>query len=119
MQEHFAKSLQASPTEYRSAITSAYKFDADKLVPEITPSKQALKAYAGTYRVAAESRAIQAKGSALVMSDPAGNCEMRFLSELKFYCGPEMGEFEKGSDGRVRSVTLRTSDYRYTLTKSK
>ncbi len=44
---------------------------------------------------------------------------MRFLSELKFYCGPAQGVFDKGSDSRVRAVTLHEADYRYTLTKSK
>jgi tetratricopeptide (TPR) repeat protein len=118
-EEYFTKSLHASPTEYRNQIVGYYKFDAGKLLPEIAPSVHALKAYAGTYSAADDSRTIHPKGSSLVMSSSEGDCEMRFLSELRFYCGPELGEFEEAAGGHTRSVTLHTADYRYTLTKSK
>jgi predicted alpha/beta superfamily hydrolase len=118
--EYFTKSLQASATEYRDPIVGAYKVDASKLLPEITLPAQALKAYPGTYRVADDSRTIQLRNGALTMSGPTtGACEMRFLSELAFYCGPAQGTFEKGRDGRLRSLTLRNEGFRYTLTRSR
>jgi uncharacterized protein len=117
--EYFAKSLQASPIDYRDSIAGQYKVDPITLLPEIAPAKQALQAYAGTYRAADDSRRIRAKASALVMSGSAGDCEVRFLSELKFYCGSEWGTFEKESDGQICRLSLRTDDSQYTLTRLK
>jgi len=115
--EYFAKSLQASPTDYRDSIASQYKVDPSTLLPEITLAKQALKAYAGTYRAADDSRTLHSKGGGLVMSGSAGDCAVRFLSDLRFYCGSEWGEFERESDGRVQLLSLRTDNYHYTLTR--
>jgi predicted alpha/beta superfamily hydrolase len=116
--EYFAKSLQASPTAYRDSIVIAYKVDANELLPEVAPSAQALKAYAGTYRTTDDSRTIRSKAGALAMSASTGDCELRFLSEQRFYCGGEQGDFETESNGRVR-LTLQGEGYRYSLTRSK
>jgi hypothetical protein len=116
--EYFTKSLEASPTAYRGGV-DAYKADASKLLPEVRPPAQVLISYAGTYRAANDSRTIRAKAGALVMSSSTGDCELRFLSEQRFYCGDEQGTFDKDRGGRVRSLTLRAEDYRFSLVKSR
>lgn len=117
--EYFKKSLEQAPTgAYRTGV-DAYKADASKLLPEITPPAQLLRSYAGTYRAADDARTLRTQAGTLVMSSSTGDCEMRFLSEQRFYCGAEHGTFDRDADGRVQSLTLRGQGYWYRLTKSR
>lgn len=114
--EYFTKALQIAPADFRNAVFS-YKIDASKLLPEITPSAALLRAYAGTYRAADESWRLHAESGTLVMTTPTGNCSVRFLSDLRFYCGSLNGTFEKEPGGRIRRLLLSNEDLRRTLSK--
>jgi predicted alpha/beta superfamily hydrolase len=111
---YFTKVLQLYPgsSQARAQLVN-YKVDVDKIVPRLELSPKALMPYDGVYRFNEElSKVVYEKGKLIAISS-FGNCELRAVTETKFYCVDiEVAlRFNKDIRGRVVGVTAEWADH--------
>jgi predicted alpha/beta superfamily hydrolase len=91
-----------------------YQVDVDKIVPSLELSAKAVAPYVGAYRFKDALLEVAYEKSKLRGSGPTLKCELRPLTQTKFYCIDADVELEfnnKNSRGRVASVTVEYPDH--------
>ena len=106
--------LQLYPgnTRARAALAN-YKIDVDKIVQSPQLSAKQITPYVGIYRFNEELLKVAYEKDKLTGTSPAGKCELRPLTQTKFYCinaDVEL-EFKKDVRGRVAGVTAKYPDH--------
>jgi predicted alpha/beta superfamily hydrolase len=114
--------LQIYPgnTQARAMLVK-YKVDVDKIVPSLELSPKAVTPYVGEYRFNDESWKVVYEKGQLGATSSAGKCEMRALTQSKFYCiDIEVAlQFNKDNRGRVVGVTAEWADHNEEYRKTK
>jgi predicted alpha/beta superfamily hydrolase len=114
--------LQLYPgnTQARAMLVN-YKTDVDKIVPNLELSAKGLAPYLGEYRFKDELVKVAYEKGKLTGTSPAGKCELRALTQTKFYCIDADVElqFRKDNRGRVVGVTAEYPDHTDEYRKAK
>lgn len=112
--EYLTRTLHLYPgsTQARATLAS-YKVDVDKIVPSLELSAKSVAPYAGEYRSKDAPVKIVYEHAKLMGTVPSGKCELRALTQTKFYCVDADVEitFNKDSRGRVAGLTAEYPDY--------
>jgi predicted alpha/beta superfamily hydrolase len=98
-----------------------YQVDVHKIVPNLELSPKAVMPYIGEYRLNKElTKIVYDKGKLTAISS-YGKCELRALTDTKFYCMDiEVGlQFNKDKRGRVIGVTAEWADHDEEFKKAK
>lgn len=110
---YLTKVLQFYPgnSEARAMLVN-YKVDVDKIVPSLELSPKAVTPYVGEYRRKDELTKVAYEKGQLMATSSAGKCELRALTQTKFYCiDIEVAlQFSKDDRGRVVGVTAEWPD---------
>jgi predicted alpha/beta superfamily hydrolase len=90
-----------------------YKVDVDKIVPSVELSAKLVTPYVGEYRFKDELWKVAYEKGKLMATSSAGKCELRALTQTKFYCiDIEVAlQFSKDNHGRVVGVTAEWLDH--------
>jgi predicted alpha/beta superfamily hydrolase len=98
-----------------------YKVDVDKIVPTLELSAKAVAPYLGEYRSKDDLAKVAYEKGKLTGTSPTGKCELRALTQTKFYCidTPVEVEFRKDHRGRVVGVTAEYPDHTDEYRKAK
>ena len=111
---YLTKVLQLYPgnSQARSTLIK-YKVDVDKIVPNVEPSAKVLARYVGEYRFKDELTKVAYQNGKLMANSSFGKCELRALTETKFYCVDVEVElqFVKDNRSRVVGVNLEWQDH--------
>jgi predicted alpha/beta superfamily hydrolase len=111
---YLTRVLQLYPgsTEARATLVK-YKVDVDTIVPSLELSPKAVTPYGGEYRFKDELTKVAYQYGKLMAISSFGNCELRALTQTKFYCMDiEVGfQFNKDNNGRVVGVTAEWADH--------
>jgi predicted alpha/beta superfamily hydrolase len=106
--------LQLYPgnTQARAMLVK-YKVDIDKIVPTLELSPKAVKPYVGEYHFKDEVTKVAYEKGKLMAISSFGKCELRALTQSKFYCVDiEVAfQFSKDNHGRVVGVTAEWLDH--------
>ena len=110
---YLTKVLQLYPgnTEARAMLVK-YKVDVDKIVPTLELSPKLVTSYVGEYRFNDDLTKVTHEKGKLTAIGSAGKCELRALTQTKFYCiDIEVAlQFSKDNRGRVVGVTAEWPD---------
>jgi tetratricopeptide (TPR) repeat protein len=110
---YLTRVLQLYPgnSEARAMLVK-YKVDVDKIVPGLELSPKAVTPYVGEYRLEDELTKVTYEKGKLTATGSAGKCELRALTQSKFYCiDIEVAlQFSKDNRGRVVGVTAEWPD---------
>jgi hypothetical protein len=89
-----------------------YQVDVDKIVPSLELSAEAVAPYLGEYRFQDDVMKVASEKAKLTRASPRGKCELRLLTQVKFYCVDANVElnFNKNSRGRVVGATAEYPD---------
>jgi predicted alpha/beta superfamily hydrolase len=95
------------------AMLVKYKVDVDKIVPTLELSPKAVTPYVGEYRFQDEVTKVSFEKDKLIAISSFGKCELRALTQTKFYCiDIEVAlQFNQDMHGRVVGVTLKWADH--------
>jgi predicted alpha/beta superfamily hydrolase len=95
------------------AMLLKYKVDVDKIVPSLELSPKAVTPYVGEYHFKDEVTKVAYEKDKLMATSSFGNCELRALTQSKFYCVDiEVAlQFNKDNRGRVVGVTAEWADH--------
>jgi predicted alpha/beta superfamily hydrolase len=95
------------------AMLVKYKVDVDKIVPSLELPPKAVKPYVGEYHFKDELTKVAYEKGNLTATSSAGKCELRALTQTKFYCiDIEVAlQFSKDNHGRVVGVTAEWLDH--------
>jgi predicted alpha/beta superfamily hydrolase len=95
------------------AMLVKYEVDVDKIVPRLELSPKAVMPYVGEYRFNEERTKVVYEKGKLTATSSAGKCELRALTQSKFYCMDiEVAlQFNKDNRGRVVGVTAEWLDH--------
>jgi predicted alpha/beta superfamily hydrolase len=95
------------------AMLAKYKVDVDKIVPNLELSPKSVTPYVGEYRFKDELAKVAYEKGKLTATSSAGKCELRALTQTKFYCiDIEVAlQFVKDNHGRVVGVTAEWLDH--------
>jgi len=119
---YLTRVLQLYPgnTQARATLVN-YKVDVDKIVPSLELSAKGVAPYVGEYRFKDGLVKVAYEKDKLMGTSPAGKCELRALTQTKFYCVDADVElkFNKDSRGRVAGVTAEYPDHIDEYTKVK
>jgi hypothetical protein len=111
---HLTRVLQLYPgnSQARSMLAN-YKVDVDKIVPSVDVSAKAVTAYLGEYHFKDEQLKVAYEKGKLTGTSSAGKCELRALTQTKFYCiDAEVAlQFSKDIRGRVVGVSAEYPDH--------
>lgn len=111
---YLTRVLQLYPgsTEARAKLVK-YKVDVDTLVPSVELSPKAVTPYVGKYRFKDERTKVAYDAGKLMAFSSFGKCELRALTQSKFYCiDIEVAlQFNKDNRGRVISMTEEWADH--------
>jgi|HubBroStandDraft_1064217.scaffolds.fasta_scaffold00249_10 predicted alpha/beta superfamily hydrolase len=115
--------LQLYPgnTQARATLVH-YKVDVDKIVPTLELPAKGVAPYLGEYRFKDELVKVTYEKGKLTGTSPVGKkCELRALTQTKFYCIDAEVElqFRKDKRGRVVGVTAEYPDYTDEYRKAK
>jgi len=114
--------LQLFPgnTQARAMLVK-YKVDVDKIVPNLELSPKSATPYVGEYRFKDELTRVAYEKGKLAATSSAGKCELRALTQTKFYCVDiEVAlQFVKDTHGRVVGVTAEWADHNEEFRKVK
>jgi tetratricopeptide (TPR) repeat protein len=106
--------LQLYPgnTQARALLVN-YKVDVDKIVPSLELSPKTVTPFVGEYRFKDELWKVTYEKGKLTATSSAGKCELRALTQSKFYCVDiEVAlQFSKDNRGRVVGVTAEWLDH--------
>jgi predicted alpha/beta superfamily hydrolase len=95
------------------AMLVKYKVDVDKIVPNLDLSPKSVTPYVGEYHFKDEVTKVAYEKGKLTATSSAGQCELRALTQTKFYCVDievEL-EFTKDNHGRVVGATAEWLDH--------
>lgn len=108
---YLTRVLQLYPgnTQARAMLVK-YQVDVDKIVPRLELPAKALAPYQGEYRFKDDLMKVTYEKAKLMRTTPNGNCELRALSPVKFYCVGADVEFTFNESGHGRVVGL-TAEY--------
>jgi predicted alpha/beta superfamily hydrolase len=97
--------LQIYPgnTQARAMLVK-YKVDVDKIVPSLELSPKAVTPYVGEYHFKDELMKVAYDKGKLTAAGSAGKCELRALTQTKFYCIDIEVELQFVKDNRRRVV---------------
>ena len=119
---YLTQELQLYPgnTEARELLVK-YKVDVDKIVPNLELSPKMVTPYVGEYRLNDEVTKIVYENGKLTAISSAGKCELRALTQAKFYCiDIEVAlQFNKDYHGHVVGVTAEWQDHNEEFKKVK
>jgi predicted alpha/beta superfamily hydrolase len=95
------------------AMLVKYNVDVDKIVRSLELSPKAVTPYVGEYRFKDELWKVVYEKGTLMATSSAGKCELRALTQTKFYCVDiEVAlQFNKDNRGRVVGVTAEWADH--------
>ena len=114
--------LQLFPgsSEARATLVK-YNVDVDKIVPNLELSPKSVMPYVGEYRFNDEQWNVVYEKGKLTAASSAGKCELRALTQSKFYCMDiEVAlQFNKDNHGRVAGVTAEWADHNEDFKKAK
>ncbi|MEA2910392.1 MAG: hypothetical protein QOJ15_2473 [Bradyrhizobium sp.] len=114
--------LQLYPgnTQARAMLVN-YKVDVDTIVPRLELSAKGVAHYVGEYRFKHELVKVAYEKGKLMGTSSAGKCELRALTQTKFFCIDAEVEvkFNKDNRGRVVGVTAQYPDHIDEYTKVK
>jgi len=104
--------LYPGNTQARAMLVK-YEVDVDKIVPNVELSPKALAPYLGEYRFKDELTKVAYENSKLMAHSSFGKCELRALTQSKFYCVDiEVAlQINKDNRGRVVGVTEEWADH--------
>jgi predicted alpha/beta superfamily hydrolase len=103
------------------AMLLKYNVEVDKIVPNLELSAKSVMPYVGEYRFNDELTKVVYEKGKLTATSSAGKCEMRALTQTKFYCVDiEVAlQFNKDNRGRVVGVTAEWADHNEEFKKVK
>jgi predicted alpha/beta superfamily hydrolase len=103
------------------AMLVKYKVDVDKIVPTLELSPKAATPHVGEYRFQDEVTKVSFEKGELIAISSFGKCELRALTQTKFYCiDIEVAlQFNQDKHGRVVGVTLKWADHDEEFKKTK
>jgi predicted alpha/beta superfamily hydrolase len=108
--DYLTQVLQLYPgnTQARAMLVK-YKVDVDKIVPNFEASSKMVTSYVGEYRFNDELWKVTDEKGKLTATSSAGKCELRALTQTKFYCiDIEVAlRFNKNNHGRTTTRSLR------------
>ena len=98
-----------------------YRVDVDKIVPSLELSAKEVATYVGEYRFKDVVMKVAYEKTKLTGTGPAVKCELRALTQAKFYCVDAEVElkFNKNSHGQVAGVTAEYRDHTDEYRKTK
>ena len=111
---YMTEMLQLYPGSSQArAMLVKYNVDVDKIVPKLELSPKSVTPYVGEYRFNDELTKVVYEKGKLTATSSAGKCEMRALTQTKFYCVDiEVAlQFNKDNRGRVIGVTAEWADH--------
>jgi len=106
--------LQLYPGSSQARATLVkYNVDVDKIVPTLELSPKAVTPYVGEYRFQDEVTKVSFEKDKLIAISSFGKCELRALTQSKFYCVDiEVAlQFNQDKHGRVVGVTFKWADH--------
>ena len=106
--------LQLYPGNMRArAALANYKVDVDKIVHSPRLSAKEMTSYVGKYRFNEELLKVVYEKDNLTVTTPAGKCELRALTQTRFYCVDSEVNLNFNKDGRdrVAGVTAEYPDH--------
>jgi predicted alpha/beta superfamily hydrolase len=119
---YLTKVLQLYPgnSQTRGLLVN-YKVDVDKIVPSLELSARAVTPYVGEYSFKDELTKVAYQNGKLMANSSFGKCELRALTQIKFYCVDIEVEFQfrKDNHGRVVGVTAEWADHSEEYRKKK
>jgi predicted alpha/beta superfamily hydrolase len=119
---YLTRVLQLYPgsTQARAMLVK-YNVDVDQIVPNLELSPKLVTPYVGEYRFNDELTKVAYEKGKLIATSAAGQCEMRALTQTKFYCVDIEVELQFGKDnhGRVIGVTAEWADHNEEFRKVK
>ncbi len=99
--------LQLTPGNTRArGLLVNYKVDVDKIVPSAKLSAEELAPYVGEYRFKDQLTKVTYQNGNLMAASAFGKCEMRALTQTKFYCLDIELELQFSKDNRGRVVGM-------------
>jgi predicted alpha/beta superfamily hydrolase len=103
------------------AMLVKYKVDVDKIVPSLELSPKTVQPYVGEYRFNDEVAKVAYDKGKLMATSSAGKCELRALTQSKFYClDIELTlQFINDNRGHVVGVTAEWADHNQEFKKVK
>ena len=111
---YLTQALQSYPgnTGARAALVN-YKVDVDTVVPSPPVPAQTLASYVGEYRYQDDRIKMTYEKGQLASTGPAGRCELRPFTQIKFYCvGVDLEfNFQKDKSGSVTGVVAEYPDH--------
>jgi predicted alpha/beta superfamily hydrolase len=111
---YLTRVLQFYPgnVEARSMLVN-YKVDVDTIVPNVELPAKVLNSYVGEYHFKNELAKVAYQNDKLMATSSFGKCELRALTQNKFYCvNIELElEFRKGDRGRVVGMAAEWLDH--------
>jgi len=119
---YLTRELQLFPGSSRArALLVNYKVDVDKIVPNVELSAKDLAPYLGEYRFTDALMKIAFEKGKLMAISSFGKCELRALTQSKFYCMDiEVAlQFIKDNRDRVVGVTAEWGDHNEEFRKGK
>jgi predicted alpha/beta superfamily hydrolase len=119
---YMTEMLQLYPGSSQArAMLVKYNIDVDKIVPKLELSPKSVTPYVGEYRFNDELTKVVYEKGKLTATSSAGKCEMRALTQSKFYCVDiEVAlQFNKDNRGRVIGVTAEWADHNEEFKKVK
>jgi predicted alpha/beta superfamily hydrolase len=104
--------LYPGNTEARTMLVK-YNVEVDTIVPSLELSPKAVTPYVGEYHFKDELTKVAYDKGKLTATSSAGKCELRALTQTKFYCVDiEVAfQFNKDNHGRVVGVTAEWPDH--------
>jgi predicted alpha/beta superfamily hydrolase len=98
-----------------------YKVDVEKIVPSVDLSAKAVASFVGQYHFKDEQLKVALEKGKLTGTNSAGKCELRALTQTRFYCiDVEVAlQFSKDNRGRVVGVTAEYPDHSDEYKKAK
>jgi predicted alpha/beta superfamily hydrolase len=119
---YLTRVLQLYPGNSQArAMLVKYEVDVDKIVPSLELSPKAVTPYVGEYRFKDELTKVAYEKGKLMATSSAGKCELRALTQTRFYCiDIEVAlQFSKDNRGRVVGVAAEWPDHSDEYRKTK
>jgi tetratricopeptide (TPR) repeat protein len=111
---YLTRVLQLYPGNSQArAMLVNYKVDVEKIVPNVGVSAKTVKAYSGEYHFKDEQLKVAYEKGKLTGTSSAGKCELRALTQTKFYCiDAEVAlQFSRNNRGSVVGATAEYPDH--------
>ena len=112
--DYLTRVLQLTPGNSRArGLLVNYKVDVDKIVPSVQLPAKVLARYVGEYRFKDQLTKVTHQNGNLIAASAFGKCEMRALTQTKFYCVDIELElqFSKDNSGRVVGMVAEWLDH--------